>query len=225
MCRRRWDRRKRKNRKRKERSRERRDRKPYRGSISLWAGELAIARGHDGLLRGQPEPVVILAAYDCSDATPRPVHQHLVRFHRPRRMPGISEPMKQERQTSHILVPKGADIAILALALEQDGGQGALNLFSMLRDHRQVIAWPTDQPHHFPCPLSTYAKSLPSDGEQSECMIDDNTFADLCRGDDYVGASVFYRRTESPCKEILTSRIASEDRHNDWTIRFQLSIR
>ena len=88
-----------------------------------------------------------------------------------------------------------------------------------------MIAWPTNQPDHFPCPLPTYAAALGPAGVQSEVMIENHTFADLCQGDDYVGTSVFFRRIERATKEVMTCRVVTEDRRNDWTLKFQLSVK
>ena len=220
MGKRRYDKRWRKRR----RDRRDRDERRYRGRLGLWLGDMERGRGYDGVLRGKPEPVVLLAAFDCTDGTPRPVHQHLVRFYRPHRIPGRVEAKKQERHLSRTPLPRGANLALLAIAMEEDNGQGILNLYSVLRDHQQLIAWPTNQPDHFPCPLPAYAVGLGAEGVQTELMIDNDTLGDLCKGDNYVGTSVFFRRVDDRIKDVVTCRIVTEDRRNDWHLKLQLTV-
>jgi hypothetical protein len=198
---------------------------------------LEIASGHDGLLRGAPEPVLLVAAFllvpPAQEAAagltpPRPLGRTLIRFSSPEgrfpavlslRAPVLFKARARAREDDHIL--------LLALAVEEDTGKDVERLYAHLADARHLRLWDLDAP--VPSP-STPAELIAAPYLQAHAtparvgVLDDGgDLRDTCRDDDFVGAAAALVSTARH-EDALRFHLVSADGRNDWTAVTTVSV-
>lgn len=201
-------------------------RRPGAFRIGLRIDELELARGHDGLLRGSPEPTLLLAVYRV-DATTVTTHgRYLYRFECPASLPAKVAP--QESSNESIVVPfsEGARIVVLVLAVEEDSGQGLQALYAELENGDAVVAWLEpgggDHPMHLP-ELTTDA--LVADApHRIHLVFDDRDPSQQLSGDDWIGAALVWAPLETG-RGRHRLHFVSADARNDWTAELELTLR
>lgn len=188
---------------------------------------LELARGHDGFLRGMPEPVVILGIYCDDTSATRLVGRFIYRFRRPGRFPckvPTLEPSAEEQLVLHNLP---ARFTIVALAVEEDSGDGVQMLFAGLERGDQLVVWTDDTATATPLHLD----ELPLDwqgaaaGHRLHLMLDGNEPEQGLRGDDWVAANILVTDDALRKRQRIRLRFVSADARNDWTTNISFAIR
>jgi len=95
-----------------------------RRRVRLSLQALEVARGHDGFLRGEPEPALLIAAYRTNGALPASlVGRLLVRARLKNEIP-CSVSLGEHELHYDARFALAERILLLALALEENSGQG-----------------------------------------------------------------------------------------------------
>lgn len=195
----------------------------YRLQIS--ASSLDIARGYDGLLRGKPEPILILAAYVTDGDAIRTLGKSLHRFFPKKPFPSSVEPEERMGLTAHVSVQDNAvRFVILALALEEDGGEDVQGLYGATERPEELSVWPVSSDNPTPLSLS----ELPPSKEwryptRTNLLIAGEDAMTRRSSDKWVGcvAWVLPARHRNGVS-LYRLPFVSEDGRNDWTAIVQL---
>ncbi len=181
---------------------------------------LEIARGHDGLLRGDPEPVVVVGAYLLNPPYVQVVGRSLHRFQAHIPFPSTATTKDRSLPAGSIQMPKGAPRwVVLALALEEDGGLDVQRAFGALEHHAALSVWASEERDVEPYGLSTIPATptwfLP---RAVQLQVDGAPFAGTCRSDKWIGAVCWMLEgREPPDRARYRLPFLAEDRRNDWT--------
>jgi hypothetical protein len=186
--------------------------------------KLEIARGHDGLFRGPPDPVLLLGVYVGDGSTFRMLGRSLHRFHPRGNFPADTLPDVAE-------VPSGAIDAVtpfryiaLAVALEEDGGEDVQRIYGALEHHRMLSVWSLERQEPDPFTLAalpdTPAWAMPV---AIQLLIDGVSAGESCRSDKFIGAVCWAMapRTDEPVfpyrPSVYRLPFLAPNRKNDWT--------
>ncbi|WP_437872696.1 hypothetical protein [Sorangium sp. So ce363] len=198
---------------------------------------LELASGHDGLLRGAPEPVLLLAAYllfphDPSGPAgltpPRPLGRTLVRFRPPEgRFPAVVTLRAPLSFKARARAREDDRVLLLALAVEEDAGKEVERLYAHLTDAKHLRLWDLDAP--VPAPLAPAeliaAPYLRENAAPVRVGVldDGGDLRDTCREDDFVGACAAVVSTARH-EDTLRFHFVSADGRNDWTAVTSVSV-
>jgi hypothetical protein len=186
--------------------------------------KLEIARGHDGLLRGPPDPVLAIAIYVGDPSTFRLLGRSLHRFHPRGSFPATVAPDTELLPSGAIDVSTSFRYVAVAVALEEDGGVDVQRIYGALEHHRMLSVWAPDRAEPEPFSLvtlpDTAAWTVPA---EVDLVIDGVSASSSCASDKFIGAVCW---TMQPRAEVPTSAyrasvyrlpFLSADRRNDWT--------
>ncbi len=187
--------------------------------------QLELAKGHDGILRGAPEPAIVVGLYRVDASGAVALGRYLYRFERPDSLP--TKVGLRERSKESIVFAPGPEtrIAVIALAVEEDSGRGLQTLFAELENGEAVVAWLEQQnaamPMHLP---DLTAGGLPPDTpHRVQLMFGDHDPSKNLRGDDWIGAALVWTTSER-ARHRHRLRFVSDDTRNDWTAELDLTI-
>lgn len=185
-----------------------------RPSVELTAVEIAC--GHDGLLRGKPEPVVLLAAYHAASGRVSALARRMFRLR-----PGASFPCEVKPEGGVLLgpeavLPLGGALVVLAVGIEEDTGDGLRAIYGALEDAASLRLWAADADMPAPLALTELPGALGA-ATRVHLVSGDLDARDLCRGDDYVGAAMIRLPAESCRARTERLHLVGPDRRNDWT--------
>jgi hypothetical protein len=182
-----------------------------------------ITAGHDGLLRGKPEPVILLFAYCVGGGVTTFLGQELLRLHPKKPFPAqlalpeevaISVDVRQ-----HEGVQAGSHLLVLALALEEDSSADVQHLYKRLSTPESLFLWDSASPIPAPVTLANTRRWMPADAAQVFAVHLMDGVVDVgeqCSGDNFVAAqAVLIGFAKGPADCWL--RFVSADRRNDWT--------
>jgi hypothetical protein len=193
---------------------------------------LEMATGDDGLLRGMPEPVVILAAYLVTEATPerparsKPLGRLLVRLHPEGRFPLVVAPSESAALKARVRATPNDRIVLLAVALEEDSGKDVEHLYGHLIDASYLRVYEIDAAEPSPVTITELGAlpvTTPPLAHRVNVLVDGKDLRDTCKGDEFIGADVALL---SPHKseEVFRAHFLPVDRRNDWTAILAVSI-
>lgn len=175
---------------------------------------LEIARGHDGLFRGEPEPVLVIGVFVDDQLAGR----SRVPFQEVGKTPQTLLPAAPHR-LAVVVPPTCARVSLLLAALEEDDGRAVENMYSALE--RPLRAWrPADlapEPHE----LGAAAWPLGS-VEVVELQLEGVDWREHLRGDDVVAAGLLVLPKEL-LRQVVRVPLRSPDGKNEWTA--QLAVR
>ncbi len=188
--------------------------------LNIEVHELEIARGHDGLLRGTPEPVLILAAY-LVDATAvctlgRALHRFAPRKPFPSRVAPDQELSISSEITHHVPI----HVVVLALALEQDSSRGVQAAFGAVEHHGALTLWQSSSSDPTPLTIGEmtgegHAWRYPA---PVHVLSANSDMTALCDGDKWIAAVAWVTApSSSPSGSTFRLPFQSTDRLNDWT--------
>jgi hypothetical protein len=182
--------------------------------------ELEIARGHDGLLRGAPEPVLILAAYLVDETQVRTLGRALHRFAPRRPFPSRVAPDQVRSIAVEITHHVPIHIVVLALALEEDSSRGVQAAFGAVEHHGALTLWQSSS--HDPTPMTLGELTGSDDAWRYPAPVHvlaaNRDMAALCDGDKWVaGVAWVMHPSLNPSGGAFRLPFQSADRRNDWT--------
>lgn len=196
------------------RKRERHLARVVRRSIVLHVASLEVALGHDGFLRGDPEPVLVCGVFALAGEQALLIGRGIGRFARPRRYPTVVKLDDSALAEGRLWSREQAMVAVLVIALEEDGGNDIQRAYAMLQSHSELLLIEScDQPNashveellHRPEGWHRPKKvSIETDGRQFD--LD-------CHSDKWIAASAF----ATPVRTTHRVHLLSPDKRNDWT--------
>lgn len=202
----------------------------FRLSVELTA--LDMVTGDDGLLRGMPEPVVLLAAYFVSPATParaarsQPLGRLLVRLHPEGRFPLVVTPPDRPTLKARVRGTAEDRIILLAVGLEEDSGKDVERLYAHLADAAHLRVYEVDAPEPAPATvteLGAHPATPPPLAQRVNVLVDGKDLRDTCEGDELIGADVVVTSPHRS-EEVFHAHFLQMDRRNDWTAILAVSI-
>jgi len=188
-----------------------------------FAGEiqgLEVARGYDGFLRGDPEPVVVVAVLVVSGESVQLAGRSLHRFRAEGPFPGVATTTHRKLAPCTLHLDAGFPTwLVLAAALEVDGGVDVQRIFGAMERHAALSLWASDLREFEARPLA----ALAGDPEWAtpravQLLSDGEAFGPSCQSDKWIGAASWSIPGSSyPVSRRFRAPFLSEDRRNDWT--------
>lgn len=185
-----------------------------------------MARGHDGLLRGKPEPALLVAAYRTNGALPASlVGRVLLRAQLVSEVPCTVELGGRElRYDARFAVNER--ILVLALAVEEDSGEGVQALYSAFETPRQFLLYGASESIPSPLGLDEWAQSecrAPS-ACSVEALFGGQNFDGIAGSDQFISACAFSVSTQASADEAWRLPFVARDARNDWTLVLRMRV-
>ena len=183
--------------------------------------ELEVAKGYDGPLRGDPEPVLLLAGYVVIDGEARMIARHIFRMACPLNIPGRVEGPEEKLEVKRPRLDSSELIVVVA-AIEEDDQTGLREIYAAFE--RAQDLWLLDETgaearHLHELQLMTsprFVRAIP--------RLERTGLDDLCVGDDFVDAA-YLVVPRGVWHDEVRLHARSSDGKNDWTIRLQIDSR
>jgi len=193
-------------------------------AFELCLSRLEMARGHDGLLRGEPEPVVVLGVYHSTGVTMRALGRMHVGFAPRGGYPVVVEPEGVSTITAPVL-PGGTPhdkerLVMLAIALEDDGGSDVARIYGALQEITTFSCWPRDEQVPNPVPLieaSTWTEPV----TRVFVLDEGRDLRALCTKDELIGAALVTMPVSRGRREF---RLPFSSERNDWVALLEASL-
>ena len=213
-------------RRRKRKSRQKALARRTHSRISLSVVQLEVAKGHDGFLRGAPEPTLVVGLFRIDDADVRLLGRYLYRFERPASIPAKVSPREPSQEFVVQRLDPTSRVVVLALAAEEDSGRGLQHLYAELEHGEAVMAW-TDtgeatEPEHLP-ELAEASLLAPARAHRVHLMFEDRDPSVQLAGDDWVDANLLWTANLPGCRR-YRFHFVSPDGRNDWTAELDLTL-
>lgn len=216
-------------------------RKPQRGShptearILTWSLSvdlkvLEMTWGHDGPMRGSPEPVVLFAAYlVAKTGAPRvkPLGRAIARFAADGPFPSSMQPSAPATITAKLRATNHDRVLVLAVALEEDSGSDVRRVHALFEESARLRFWESDAREPAPVAIGeslVLPTSLPPFATRVHLMCDEDDLRDSCGGDDWIGAHAVVVEP-SRSEETFRAQFVSADGKNDWTAMLHVAVR
>jgi hypothetical protein len=179
---------------------------------------LEIARGHDGFLRGAPEPVLLFGVYVTDGVTVRLLGRSIHRFH-PKSTEFPADVTTATTALPACRVSSAGKFAfvVLAIGLEEDGGIDVQRMYGALEHHDNLSVWAAQRADVDPTPLSKLPRAWNAP-LAVELSIDGAAASASCHSDKWIGAVCWSMapRPSAPRSQYRLHFLAP-DRRNDWT--------
>ena len=197
---------------------------PRRPRFRLSLERLELAAGHDGLLRGAPEPCLLIGLFQLRAEGPaligRCLHE-VGTIHAP-----LPLAMTVGQELLDLPLPRSGDtlpgMALISLLLEKDSGADIARLYTDLGTPARlaVVQEALAVPDTLPLgELLRLPATAPPHAEPIQLLYEERAVADEVRRDDWVGAALI--RIDPPqgrASHEWQIRARSADRRNDWTL-------
>lgn len=196
--------------------------------VRVEVDELEVAKGHDGLLRGMPEPVVVVAAWLVDALGALLVGRSTVRFQTPTTFPCALPVPEKTRLDARLRGDEGSVVLVLACGVEEDNGRGVQEAYAaMERSAELALMWSEgDHPHGGP--LDEFARSA-SSGLRSprpvEVELDRRALQEHVAGDDWIAAAACVAPCSEPGRRTLRFPLRADDGKNDWTLCASVTVK
>jgi hypothetical protein len=193
--------------------------------LELRLQTVVLRRGHDGFLRGQPEPVLLPALYQLRRGEPCLVGKTRFALAVTQPFPSTVTPDAALLQAK--LDDRAGSLALLCAAFEEDSGEDLALVASQLEDPSAWSVRAADSPIAAPFALADLGLAhwaTPSSGQQVELLHRGVSLATRCTSDDWIGAVALVfepRRGLQRC----APRIAAANGRNDWELKLELRLR
>jgi hypothetical protein len=192
---------------------------PAAPSFSGRVDALEIARGHDGLFRGKPDPVLVVGAYWFDGAMVRTFGRSIHKFDVKKNAPTLVRADSEALPTC--VLPRGGGDAyyVLAIAIEENDADGVTALYGAVERPHQLSVSPLEKTEVDCFPLT----ALPRTREWSvpvavQLLAGGGHASALCRSDTLVGAVAFWLPARVPAHaSSYRLPFVSDDKTNDWT--------
>lgn len=184
---------------------------------------LEIARGHDGLFRGPPEPAVILAILGCSAGRTTLLDRRIARFPPPRDVPCTMRP-RESVVMAPMLDDDHTHALVLAIGVEVDDGRDLGRLFAALEDGDAWSAARLDDDVPLRSPMGSLATDAVGRTLRIGLALAREAIEDG-RSDDVVGASLTSLPAHTRTRRDARLALRSPDGRNDWTALARVGVR
>jgi hypothetical protein len=196
---------------------------PHRGNrLEATLESVEFVRGHDGLLRGKPEPVVMVATYGVGGAGTCLVARALRRLavHEP--YPSVTTITRvPERELFRADIPHDFErVVVLALAIEEDSGRDVESIYANLASAELLSAWSEGERLPEPLTLEELARApltSPPKAQGVHLIFDGCDLRERCSADDWIGASLAVLEHKGGGTNLWRYHFVSSDKRNDWT--------
>ena len=198
----------------------RRKRKLGPSTVQLGLDALEIARGHDGLLRGHPEPVVVLCVYAVGAGGATCVLRHVERFLVKRPPPTIVAPREKAALRHRFTDPKSPCVLVVAAALDEDRGDGVEEVFARMGEPEELSLFTLGEIIPEPRPAHTAALALVEQTgvHEVQLLFGRELASRAVGGDEWIGACALATRRAKRVRERLRLPFRAKDERNDWTL-------
>jgi hypothetical protein len=188
----------------------------FRGAID----KLEIARGHDGFLRGGPDPVLIAAIYAATEKEIRLVGRSLHKFESKTEFPTEVKPNVVELPAVVIQAESMTRFLFLAIMLEEDGGKDVQRLYGAVEHQSMLSAWAVEQSEVDPVPLGTIAANPAFHSPtRVDVLLEGQPVANTCKSDKWIGAVCCALPARQPAaRSLYRFPFLAPNRKNDWTL-------
>lgn len=193
--------------------------------LELRLRTVVLRKGHDGFLRGQPEPVLISALFQLRGGEARVVGK--TRF-----ALAVAQPFPCTLSPDGVLVQARLDeragsLALLCAAFEEDSGEDLALVTSQLEDPSAWAVRAADSSIAAPFALADLAHAhwaTPSSDQQVELLHRGTSLAARCTRDDWIGAAALVLEPRRGLQR-LAPRIVAANGRNDWELKLELRLR
>ncbi len=188
----------------------------FRGAIE----KLEIARGHDGFLRGGPDPVLIAAIYAATAKEIRLVGRSLHKFESKTQFPTEVKPNVVELPSLVIQSEDLSRFLFLAIMLEEDGGKDVQRLYGAVEHQSMLSAWAIEQAEVEPMPLAAVAVNAEFHAPtRVDLLLEGQPVANTCNSDKWIGAVCCALPIREPAsRSLYRLPFLAPNRKNDWTL-------
>jgi hypothetical protein len=202
---------------------------------------LELARGHDGPLRGAPDPVLMMGVYSVArgpltgpSAPSVPTGTVRLLDRRWLRVPvQNSFPCRvavDDAAAPLVAVPSGHAVGLLLVALEEDGGKDLQRIYGLLERPDGWVTWWSDAREPDPHGLAETFMHLASTsaeahGQSVRVLLDGLDPATTCKDDDYIGSYVAAMNAVARGRWTARAHVVSRDGKNDWTALLSVESR
>jgi hypothetical protein len=194
------------------------DSRAVRRRLVVTLQSLEVMAGHDGLFRGKPEPVVVVAGYRAGVSAPALIGKLHTRAKLTGKPPLVASLGDTELCYDARMEP-GERFVIVAVAIELDSGDGLAKLHSSLERPASLELWSPADPVPAPISLSDYARRSHRAPEASriELLVGSEAAAGIARGDDLVSSSAFVLDALAAHDESWRLEFEDPSGQNRWT--------
>jgi len=197
-----------------------------RRTARLTLEALEIARGHDGLLRGKPEPALLVALYRTNGPLPASlVGRLLLRAPLNGELPCKVQFVGRElRYDARFAVAER--ILVVALAIEEDSGRGVEALYAALETPEQFLLYAASEA--VPSPLGLDEWSRGECRAPAACAVEILLGGENCENvadsDKLIAAAAFSVPSQAQADDAWRVPFVSRDRRNDWTLLVRMRV-
>ncbi len=191
-----------------------------RFTVDVRVLDLEVAKGHDGLLRGPPDPAICLGLFAVHERRATPLGRAVVRVRLttktgPERASVDGEPPVRTKFT----FPTGSSVVVVMVALEEDSGHAVRDVFAALGDVEDLCLWRPDR-DVMPLHVNTLDDVVAPAG--AAVGVDVAHTADgrgAFVGDKWVGAGVVRLPVQDGRFErTVRFAVTAPDGKNEWTV-------
>jgi len=187
---------------------------------------LEIARGHDGFLRGKPEPALLVAAYRADGSQPASLlGRLLLRARVESDMPCSVELGARELRYDARF---GTDerLMVLVFSVEENAGDGVAALYAALEKPGKLLIYNAGESVPSPLSLEDWAKRecrAPA-AHAVEVLHGGEALEKIAEADQFIAASAFSVIANARCDETWRLPFVARDERNDWTLLARMRI-
>ncbi|HYQ01326.1 MAG TPA: hypothetical protein VER96_21790 [Polyangiaceae bacterium] len=199
---------------------------PLRRRARLTLQTLEVTRGHDGFLRGKPEPAVLVAAYRVNGELPASlVGRLLVRVRLQGDMP-CSIPLVDRELRYDARVGVAERLVMLAFAVEENNGEGMAALYAAFENPGQLLLYNASESVPSPLTLGDWAKSScsPPAARPIETLLGGESLEKIADSDQFIAACAFSLSAHAKCDDAWRLPFLGRDERNDWTLLARMRV-
>lgn len=182
---------------------------------------LELTKAHDGIFRGLPEPVILIAIYTVDDTGVRLLRSEKLAFNVTAES---SDPLPWTHAPWQHEIPANGHLAALVIGMEEDSGDDIVRVEAALLSPESLQLWRLDED---PRVRVTFAEADAADDAISPSPVDvenqRGAFSVSCSWDKWVGACLWVEAATHE-ESVRESRLHQRFKGNDWTMRVRTRV-
>jgi hypothetical protein len=187
---------------------------------------LEVARGHDGFLRGKPDPALLVAAYRSNGTTPASLVARLsLRVRLEGGIPCSVELGPRELRYDARFAASER-LVVLVFAVEENSGEGLARLYAAFENPGQLLLYNSGE--SVPNPLTVDEWSRPECRAPSahpvEVLFAGAALENISESDQFIAASAFSVACQARADESWRLPFVGRDERNDWTLLLRTRV-